>query len=255
MRQLAAVWLGLFIITASFAQDSKNTNHTAGVLTQEARATMTADDVLASLKAGNKRFVDGKQTNRDYVAQRRIAAGGQYPKAAILSCLDSRIPVEAVFDAGIGDLFVARVAGNFENVDILGSMEFACIHARNKDNQPDGVRLIVVMGHVSCGAIGHAIDRTRAANIAEMLENIEPAIRPFAGAEGKQSSSNRELMDLVTMKNIEVTIADIRRRSDLMTNMEKLGQIKIVGALYDLETGEVKFCETTDQGICNINNK
>jgi carbonic anhydrase len=208
------------------------------VLSQAERAVMTPDDVLAYLKQGNQRFVAGILTKRDHSSQVRDAVDGQYPKALVLSCLDSRIPVEDVFDLGIGDLFVARVAGNFENTDILGSMEFAGIH----DNG-NGVKLIVVMGHGSCGAIKHALDDTKAGNITAMLTNIKPAIETFSSYTGEQTSNNSEFVKLVTDKNVEITTHDIRERSAILKELENQGKIKIIGANYDMHTGFVTFFE------------
>ncbi|QVL46380.1 MAG: carbonic anhydrase [Methylophilaceae bacterium] len=208
------------------------------VLSKNDRAAMTPDDVLQYLKEGNERFVAGTITSRDHSAQVRYASKGQYPKALVLSCLDSRIPVEDVFDLGIGDLFVARVAGNFENIDILGSMEFAGIH----DNG-DGVKVIVVMGHGSCGAIKHAVDHTQLGNVTAMLANIKPAIDAHASYQGDKTSKNSEFVQLVTESNVNITINDIRERSSVLKDLEQRGKIKIVGALYDMDTGVVTFQE------------
>jgi carbonic anhydrase len=142
------------------------------------------------------------------------------------------------FDLGIGDLFVARVAGNFENLDILGSMEFAGIH----DNG-DGVKVIVVMGHGSCGAIKHAIDDTKLGNVTAMLTNIKPAIDAHASYQGDKTSKNSEFVQLVTESNVNITINDIRERSPILKDLEQSGKIKIVGALYDMDTGVVTFQE------------
>lgn len=211
---------------------------TERVLTGEERAALTPEDVLRHLKEGNQRFLAGTLTTRDHSAQVRDSVSGQYPKALVLSCLDSRIPVEDVFDLGIGDLFVARVAGNFVNVDILGSMEFAGIH-----DGGDGVRLIVVMGHGSCGAIEHAIDGTEEGNITAMLANIRPAIDALIGYEGAKTSENDEFVHLVTEKNVQLTVSDIREHSSILKGLEDKGRIKIVGALYDMKSGEVEFYE------------
>lgn len=239
MRQISTVLTALLITMGSGATLAQNEAlRTERVLTREERAALTPEDVLRYLKKGNQRFMAGTLTTRDHSAQVRDASSGQYPKALVLSCLDSRIPVEDVFDLGIGDLFVARVAGNFENVDILGSMEFAGIH----DNG-DGVRLIVVMGHGSCGAIEHAINGTDAGNITAMLANIKPAIDALIDYEGAKTSANDEFVHLVTEKNVQLTVSDIREHSSILKGLEDKGRIKIVGALYDIKSGEVKFYE------------
>ena len=203
------------------------------VLTQEERDKLTPDDVLEWLKQGNQRFVSGTITSRDHSKQVREAATGQYPKAIILSCIDSRVPVEDVFDRGIGDLFVARVAGNFENTDILGSMEFSC--------KVSGSKLVLVLGHEYCGAVKGAIDGVELGNITSMLENIKPAVEHFTGYEREKTSQNEEFVHMVAEQNVWMTIEDIRKNSPILKEMEENGEIKIVGGLYDMNTGQVSF--------------
>ena len=205
------------------------------VLTQEEQAKLTPDEVLRLLKAGNQRFVAGTLTSRDHSAMVRQAATGQFPKAMILSCVDSRIPVEDVFDRGIGDIFVARVAGNFENTDILGSMEFAC--------KVSGAKLVLVLGHEHCGAVMAAIDGAELGNITPMLENIKPAVAALSSYEGVKTSKNPDFVHKVTEKNVRLTIADIRKQSPVLKQMEDAGDIKIVGGLYDMATGEIDFLD------------
>ncbi|QDU51257.1 carbonic anhydrase family protein [Gimesia panareensis] len=205
------------------------------VLTQEEQAELTPDQVLTLLKEGNQRFVAGTLTARDHSKQVRDAALGQYPKAVILSCLDSRIPVEDVFDRGIGDIFVARVAGNFENTDILGSMEFAC--------KVSGSKLVFVLGHESCGAIRGAIDGVELGNITAMLANIKPAVDHFKAYDGDKTSQNPEFVKMVTKQNVLSTIDRIRSNSPILKEMELQGDIKIVGGIYNMDTGEVTLLE------------
>lgn len=205
------------------------------ILTQEERDELTPDDVLQMLKDGNQRFASGTLTSRDHSKQVREAALGQHPKAVILSCLDSRIPVEDAFDRGIGDVFVARVAGNFENTDILGSMEFGC--------KVSGSKLILVLGHEHCGAIKGAIDNVELGNITSMLENIKPAVEHFAAYEGEKTSENDEFVHMVAEQNVVMTIAGIREKSPILKDMESKGEIKIVGGLYNMDTGTVTFLE------------
>jgi carbonic anhydrase len=169
--------------------------------------------------------VSGTLTSRDHSKQVREAAFGQYPKAVILSCLDSRIPVE--------DVFVARVAGNFENIDILGSMEFGCKVA--------GSKLILVLGHEHCGAVKGAIDDVELGNITPMLKNIRPAVEHFTAYEGDRSSENEEFVHMVAEKNVRLTIADIREQSPILREMESKNEIRIVGGLYGMDTGTVTF--------------
>ena len=203
------------------------------VLTAEEQKALTPDMVIQSLKDGNRRFMNNNITARDHSAMVRNASAGQYPKAVILSCLDSRIPVEDVFDKGIGDLFVARVAGNFVNTDILGSMEFGC--------KVSGAKVILVLGHESCGAIKAAIDHVKLGNITGMLKNIEPAVAGSQDFKGEKTSANPDFVEYVAKNNVLQTIKTIRQKSPILKEMEDKGEIKIVGAYYSLKTGEVSF--------------
>jgi carbonic anhydrase len=203
------------------------------VLTAEEQKALTPDMVIQSLKDGNQRFMNNNITARDHSAMVRDASAGQYPKAVILSCLDSRIPVEDVFDKGIGDLFVARVAGNFVNTDILGSMEFGC--------KVSGAKLILVLGHESCGAIKAAIDQVKLGNITGMLDNIQPAVARSQDFKGDKTSSNPAFVEYVAKNNVLNTIETIRKKSPILKEMEDKGEIKIVGAYYSLKSGEVTF--------------
>jgi carbonic anhydrase len=205
------------------------------VLSQAEQAALTPDGVMQMLKDGNQRYVSGELTARDHASLVRDAANGQHPEAIVLSCVDSRIPVETVFDRGIGDLFVARVAGNFENVDILGSMEFA--------TKVSGARLVLVMGHGSCGAVKAAIDEVDLGNITPMPTNIAPAVRGVTNYTGDRTADNPAFVELVTRENVRLTIRDIRDGSSIMREMEEKGDLKIVGALYDMDTGAVEFFE------------
>lgn len=203
------------------------------VLTAAEQKALTPESVIQRLKEGNKRFMTNDLTLRDNSALVRDATEGQYPKAVILSCVDSRIPVEDVFNKGIGDLFVARVAGNFVNEDILGSMEFGC--------KVSGAKLILVLGHESCGAIKSAIDDVKMGNITAMLAKIKPAIARSQDFVGDKTSKNDDFVDAVAKKNVLLTIQDIRAKSPILKEMADKGEIKIVGAYYDLHSGEVIF--------------
>jgi carbonic anhydrase len=203
------------------------------VLTAEEQKALTPDMVIQGLLEGNKRFMSNDLTARDHSAMVRNASRGQYPKAVILSCLDSRVPVEDMFDKGIGDLFVARVAGNFVNEDILGSMEYGC--------KVSGAKLILVLGHESCGAIKAAIDNVKLGNITAMLTKIEPAVTKSQDFSGEKTSKNDAFVEYVAKKNIQHTIETIRMQSPILKEMENKGEIKIAGAYYNLKTGEVIF--------------
>lgn len=202
------------------------------VITKEQQAALTPDGVIQSFKEGNQRFVNNDLTPRNKSKQVIKSAGGQYPEAVILSCLDSRVPVEKVFDKGIGDLFVARVAGNFANEDILGSMEYAC--------KVSGAKVILVMGHHSCGAIKAAVDDVKLGNITAMLQKIKPAIA-MVDYEGDKTSANYEFVEMVGESNVINTIANIRKNSPILKEMEDNGEIKIVGAVYNVENGNVEW--------------
>lgn len=205
----------------------------ADVLTAEEQAKLTPEAVIADFKAGNERYLKGKLTNWDFGAQIEKTSKGQFPKAVILSCVDSRVPVEYVLDQGIGDVFVARVAGNFVNEDILGSMEFA--------TKVSGSKVVLVMGHESCGAVKAAIDDVKLGNITPMLTKIAPAVKKSQSFEGEKSSKNPEFVAHVCENNVQHTIDTIRQKSAVMKELEDEGKIKIVGAIYDLDTGKVQF--------------
>lgn len=207
------------------------------IMTAEEQAGMSPDEIIGRLKKGNENFVNNNLTQRDHSAQRRKATIGQYPKAIVLSCVDSRVPVEDVFDLGIGDIFVARVAGNIENKDIVGSMEFATAVA--------GSKVVIVMGHTACGAVKHAIDNTDAASmgmnaLSDLLAEIKPSVTATK-VDGEVSSKNVAFTNKVIHNNAVKTVEDIREQSPKMAALENSGQIKIVSAVYDMETGKVTF--------------
>ncbi|TXD82981.1 carbonic anhydrase [Subsaximicrobium wynnwilliamsii] len=207
------------------------------IMTAEEQGSMSPDEIIGRLKKGNENFVSNNLTRRDHSAQRRMATIGQYPKAIVLSCVDSRVPVEDVFDLGIGDIFVARVAGNIENKDIVGSMEFATAVA--------GSKVVIVMGHTACGAVHHAIDNTDAASmgmnaLADLLNEIKPSVEATE-KNGDVSSKNLAFTNDVITNNAKRTVKDIRASSPRMAELESNGKLKIVAAVYDMETGKVKF--------------
>jgi|TARA_R110000737_G_C14624685_1_gene494438 carbonic anhydrase len=203
------------------------------VMTLEDQQRLTPDMVLTQFKEGNQRFLSGEFTLRDHSEQVRKAAAGQFPKAVVLSCLDSRVPVEDVFDQGIGDVFVGRVAGNFINEDLLGSLEFACKVA--------GAKLVLVMGHEECGAIKAAIDNVELGNITAMLTKIKPAVEKSQNFSGEKTSKNGKFVEHVCKSNVEHAIDQIRSKSPILKEMEDKGEIKIVGAYYRLGNGELEF--------------
>ena len=209
----------------------------ADVITQsqESRAAITPRAALDLLKAGNERFVNGQSLRRDYRVQVGKTAGGQFPFASVLGCIDSRAAPELVFDQGIGDIFAARIAGNFVNDDILGSLEFAAKIA--------GSRLIVVLGHTQCGAIKGACDGAKLGNLPRMLEKLQPAVDSIADDGTPRNSKNASFVQHVADQNVKLTVEDIRRRSPVLREMADNGEIMIVGAMYDIATGVVEFFE------------
>ncbi len=204
-------------------------------ITAEQQQKLTPDAVLADLMKGNKRYAAGNISEPNIKDRVEASSKGQFPQAVILSCLDSRVPVEDVFDQGIGDIFVGRVAGNIENVDQLGSMEFAAGAA--------GVKLVMVLGHEACGAVKGACDDVKLGNLTKLLAKIKPAIDSVEGYDGERNSKNKEFVDKVIEANVRQTMTDIRKRSDLLASMEEEGKIKIVGAIYSLHTGEVTLLD------------
>jgi len=201
-------------------------------LTKEQRDKMTADEIIQQMKAGNERFRSGKQQHRDLMREAKATAKGQYPAAIVFSCVDSRAPAELILDFGIGDIFSSRVAGNVADEDVLGSMEFACKVA--------GSKVVLVMGHTACGAIKGAIDEVQLGNLTALLGKIRPAVEATQYT-GERSAKNYAFVDAVARKNVSLTIANIRKKSSVLRDLEFSGSIKIAGSMYDLETGIVEF--------------
>jgi len=200
--------------------------------TKEQQSGLTPDKVLADLMDGNARFVTGKMQDPEIKKRVANSANGQYPKAIVLSCVDARVPVEMVFDQGLGDLFVGRVAGNVEDQDQLGSMEFATKLA--------GAKLVFVLGHSACGAIKGACDGAELGNLTGLLAKIKPAVDAVEGFKPEQrNSANKEFVEKVVEQNVRQTMGDIRKDSPVLSEMEASGKIKIVGGIYDLQTGKV----------------
>ncbi len=211
-----------------------NTLKTAITQTLDTQSKITPNAAVQMLKEGNGRFVNQKPLNRNFEEQIQATTKGQYPFAAIISCIDSRIPTEIVFDQGIGDIFNARIAGNFVNEDILGSLEFACKLA--------GSKLIVVMGHTSCGAIKGACDHAKLGNLTQMLEKLSPAVNGVETSENEErNSSNLDFVNKVSQKNVELTIENIKKESPVLYELYEQGEIGIVGAMYHVESGKVTF--------------
>jgi carbonic anhydrase len=219
------------LIFAPFSKAQKQSLHSStsnSHLDNKQVAIKTPDDALAELKKGNQRFMAGRMINTNYKEEIENTKADQHPHSLILSCLDSRIPPEIIFDQGIGNIFVARVAGNVEDPNILGSMEFA--------TKVKGTKLIVVMGHNKCGAVKGAIDNADLGNLTQLVEQIKPAIT------GDKSNPDLMLTESAK-KNVELTVADILKESPVINELVKQGTVKIVGAFYDITTGKVSFVD------------
>ena len=202
--------------------------------TKATQSDLSPKAAIELLKEGNQRFLDGKPLNRDFSEQIGMTSTGQFPFASVVSCIDSRIPTEIVFDQGIGDIFNARVAGNFVNTDILGSLEFACKLA--------GSKAIVILGHTSCGAVKGACDHAKLGNLTAMLENINPALDKVSTPEGTdRSSGNLDFVNEVAVENVKLNIQRLKEDSPVLNEMIEAGEIEVVGAMYDVKSGKVSF--------------
>ena len=203
--------------------------------TKETQSAISPNKAIELLKEGNARFVENNEVTRDLLAQVTATSTGQYPFATILSCIDSRVSSEIIFDQGIGDIFSARVAGNFVNEDILGSMEFACKLA--------GTKVVVVLGHTACGAVKGACDDAKLGNLTALLSKIKPAVNAVKSPSDPslRNSKNIDFVNEVAAKNVQLTVDNIRTQSPVLKEMEDSNAIQIVGAMYDINTGIVTF--------------
>lgn len=208
--------------------------------TKETQANLTPRMALEILKEGNDRFIKNLKAQRDLLAQVNATRDGQWPFATVLSCIDSRTSAELIFDQGLGDIFSVRIAGNIVNTDILGSMEFACKVA--------GSRLIVVLGHTKCGAVKGACDHVEMGNLTELLSKLQPAV--YSEKEtmdaSKRNSKNGEFVENVSAINVRRSVKNIIERSFIIEQMVENGEIGVVGAMYNIETGKVEFYEDVE---------
>ena len=196
-------------------------------LTKEIQDSISPDKAVEMLKEGNQRFLDKNVQDRDLHIQVQNTSDGQFPYAVVLSCIDSRVPVELVFDQGVGDIFSARVAGNIINEDILGSIEYACGVA--------GSKAILVLGHTKCGAVTSACKGVELGNITALLSKVKPAISNVQERDGEVE------VEEVTKANVHQSIKEIREKSSILADLETEGKIKIVGAVYHVEDGRVTY--------------
>ena len=210
--------------------DKKSKSSGGEITTKAIQASLTPDQAVERLLEGNERFVAGKPAKKDLRLQVTETSTGQYPYAIVLGCIDSRTPPELVFDTNLGDIFAPRIAGNYANTDILGSMEFAAAVA--------GAKAIVVVGHSECGAVKGAVDAVRLGNLTTVVQAIEPATADVK-AKGERTSKNHDYVQATAEANVRRTVASIRQNSDLLRKLEADGKLKIVGAMQDLSTGKV----------------
>jgi carbonic anhydrase len=220
---------GLFVAGSALAR----AQDLCAVSTKNTQAAGTADQALMRLQEGNQRFLTGRTLHCDLMNQVKATAQSQAPFAAILGCMDSRVPPELVFDQRIGDIFSVRVAGNIVNTDILGSLEYA--------TEVAGTKLIVVLGHSDCGAIKGAVDDVKLGNLTEMLSNIRPSVLKVAGADGDHTSKNKKFVQSVAEQNAKDAAALLTARSDVLAALVKDHKLKIVAAMHDVSTGAVKW--------------
>ena len=231
-RRFLATTIGACAIAPVAGASAQTGTRGSGSLTKEQRDQLTPSQVVDELKKGNERFRTGNMVSRDYRDQQRTSAAGQFPAAVVLGCIDSRAPAEIVFDAGIGDTFNARIAGNVVNDDLLGSLEFACAVA--------GAKVVLLFGHTACGAIKGAIDDVEMGNLTGLLARVKPAITATT-FDGERSSKNAAYVDAVARTNVLLGLDNIRRRSPILADLEKKKSIQMVGGMYDLVTGIVEF--------------
>ncbi len=195
--------------------------------TKEFQEKLTPETALTVLKEGNQRFIKNLKTQRNHLDLVEDTSGGQYPFAVVLSCIDSRVPAELVFDQGIGDIFSVRIAGNIVNEDILGSIEYGCAVA--------GSKILTVMGHTKCGAVTAACQNVELGNITALLSKVKPAIATVKSEKGSVE------VEAVAIENVRQSIKEIKEKSSILADLEKEGKIKIVGAIYNVDNGEVTF--------------
>lgn len=202
-------------------------------LTKELRDSITPQEAVNILKKGNDRFVNNLKVNRNLLQQINETSDGQHPFAVILSCIDSRTSAELIFDQGLGDVFSVRIAGNIQNADILGSMEFSCKVA--------GAKIVVVLGHTKCGAIKGACDHVEMGNLTTLLEKIKPAIEAEKSVKDNRNAANSMFVEKVASLNVRLTMKQILKNSPILKDMISKGEIILVGGMYDVETGAVDF--------------
>lgn len=238
MNKKKMILLSLFVyglaVSCKKAENRENQSKISfHVMTKEQQDTLTGEAVLKDFIEGNKRFQDELVAMGDHTKHTRKLVTGQFPKAAVISCSDNRVPVEDIFGQGLGDVFVGSVAGNFVDEDLLGSIEFACVVS--------GAKLVMVMGHQHCEAVKGAIDNVKLGNITATLYKIRPAVNISLSYTGMKNSKNNEFVKFVSENIIRIALNDIRKKSPILKEMEDNGKIKIVGALYSPVDGKLQL--------------
>lgn len=229
----AALASGSLLNLGAFAEAQQASSGQGITASKEWQQLLTAEQIIQLAKIGNQRFVSGHPIQRDYERDIRDTKKAQYPVAIVLSCIDSRAPAEIIFDAGIGNIFNARIAGNTVDPDIAGSIEYAC--------KVVGSKLVLVMGHTNCGAVKGAIDKVQLGNLTQLVEKIYPAVEALSNFPGDKSSHNPQYVDAVAAKNVQLTIENIRKISPILAELEQQKTIMIAGAMYSVKNGKVDF--------------
>lgn len=230
--RLSKLLLYLFLFYLCFNYSDLHSQDSSVTMTKHFQSLITPLLAIEYLKEGNKRFTEGKPLIRDFLKQVKETSTGQFPYATILSCMDSRTPSEIIFDQGLGDIFNIRIAGNIADDDVIGSMEYG--------SKVVGTKLILVMGHTDCGAVKGAIDNVRLGNLTGLLEKIKPAVDAVK-TDGVRNSGDKVFVEMVTKKNVLMTMKYIRENSPVLKELEDKGELKITGAMYNTSTGEVEF--------------
>jgi len=223
----------LALNNSALAQDTQTIKPHAAIMTSEKQTGMTPQLILQRLKEGNQRFMNGQMKNRDLLMQAHLSSAGQHPVAVILNCMDARTPPEIVFDQGIGDVFALRIAGNIQNDDILGSMEFG--------TELTGAKLIAVIGHTSCGAIRGACQQAKLGHLTSLLQKITPAINQAAKEQNTHDCTQSAYINQIAKDNVLMVMKQIQNNSPVIAKLVQEGKLKIVGGMQDLSTGEVTF--------------
>lgn len=213
---------------------SKDVKRNDSALTQEKQTNLTIDEIIQQFKDGNERFLKGTTLQNNFLKQvEQTGSQGQFPKAIVLSCIDSRGPVEVLFDKGIGDIFGTRVAGNYADEGVIGGMEYACKVA--------GAKVIIVLGHTDCGAVKSACDNVKLGNITYVMDEIKPAVDSVKGITEDRTSKNKDFVKEVTKKNVQLTMKKVLVDSEILAELVKEGKLSVIGGIYDVSTGKVDF--------------